>query len=72
MKATLEYTLPEESGAFDDAVNGESWKFVVLSLDRQLRDWLKHGTLCTSVEAMLEETRKRLREEAADYNLRIE
>ena len=43
MKATLEFTLPEETSSHEDAVNGTRWKALVFGYDQMLRSWLKHG-----------------------------
>lgn len=43
MKATLEFDLPEDRDAHNDAVNGTAWKCLVFDFDQQLREWLKHG-----------------------------
>lgn len=43
MKATLEFTLPEEREEHSDAVNGTSWKALVFEFDQWLRSKLKYG-----------------------------
>lgn len=42
MKATLEFTLPEEASEHEDAVNGSRWKALVFEYDQLLRSWLKY------------------------------
>ena len=43
MKATLEFSLPENTEEFKDAQNGATWKGIVWSMDQWLRGYLKHG-----------------------------
>ena len=43
MKATLEFTLPEETSSHEDAVNGTRWKALVFEIDQALRSRSKYG-----------------------------
>ena len=43
MKATLNYTLPDEQQEFQDAVNGIKWKSAMWDLDQRLRGLIKHA-----------------------------
>lgn len=42
MKATLEFTLPEEQVEFDCAVDGVKWMSAMWDLDQYLRNQLKY------------------------------
>jgi hypothetical protein len=42
MKATLEFTLPEEQVEFDCAVDGVKWMSAMWELDQYLRNQLKY------------------------------
>ena len=43
MKATLEFTLPEEASEHEDALNGSRWKALVWEIDQALRSRIKYG-----------------------------
>jgi ABC-type nitrate/sulfonate/bicarbonate transport system substrate-binding protein len=43
MKATLEYTLPEEAEEHMSAMQGALWKSLVFEYDQALRSKLKYG-----------------------------
>lgn len=43
MKATLEYTLPEEAEEHMSAMRGSLWKSLVFEYDQALRSKLKYG-----------------------------
>lgn len=43
MKATLEYTLPEETHEFEIACNGGKYRAIVSEIKESLRTWKKHG-----------------------------
>ena len=43
MKATLEFTLPEDSVQHQEAVDGWRWKAAMLELDEMYRQKLKYG-----------------------------
>jgi len=43
MKATLKFNLPDEDAEFFDALNGSAWRSVVIELDNDIRNIVKHG-----------------------------
>jgi hypothetical protein len=43
MKATLEFTLPEESDEHLTAVRATDWQMILWEIDQKLRDIVKHG-----------------------------
>jgi glutamate-1-semialdehyde aminotransferase len=43
MKATLQFTLPDEQGDFDAAVAGREALSALWEIDQHLRSLLKHG-----------------------------
>ncbi len=43
MKATITYTLPEETEAFVDAQNGVKYKIILESVARELRNKIKYS-----------------------------
>jgi hypothetical protein len=43
MKATLEYTLPEETHDFEIACKAASYRAIIVELKESLRTWKKHG-----------------------------
>ena len=56
--ATLTFTLPEESGAFDRAANGAEAFAVLSEIDELLRGILKHGS-AREPQSVYEEIRER-------------
>lgn len=69
MKATLEYSLPEEENEHRDALNGTDWKLVVRNIDNMLRNALKHGHNLASADAALQSIRDVLQEELEQRGL---
>jgi hypothetical protein len=57
MKATLEFTLPEEQVEFDCAVDGVKWMSAMWDLDQYLRKKIKYES-----EEMSEDTFKAFEE----------
>jgi hypothetical protein len=57
MKATLEFTLPEEQVEFDCAVDGVKWMSAMWDLDQYLRKKIKYES-----EGMSEDTFKTIEE----------
>jgi hypothetical protein len=83
-KAILEFQLPEEQEAHEDALNGTLWHSVVGDLDDILRSWIKHGlpegrTIETSLgrehpeapDEWMQAVRDALREAIDDHGLRL-
>lgn len=71
MKATLEFNLPDEDRDHHNALHGADWKGVCEDLDRQLRDWLKHGHKFKTPYEALQAVRTLLNTLADDSGLRI-
>lgn len=60
MKATLTFTLPEETHEHRDALNGYQWRRSCECLRDQLRAWLKHGHTFKTPDEALEAVRTEL------------
>lgn len=60
MKATLEFSLPEEREEFRVASRAGEMALVVADLDMKLRGWLKHGHGFKTIEDALQEVRNEL------------
>ncbi len=71
MKATLEFTLPEEHEEFDSASHGADWQNVVWEMDQALRGYLKHGHAFKEVDATLQFLRDTLWEHISDRGLKL-
>jgi hypothetical protein len=64
MKAILEFNLPEESEAYELAMNGHQYLFALQELDNYLRSELKYNdTLNDEPRRVLEAIRAKLHEE---------
>ena len=67
MKATLEFSLPEETAEHLQAVHaGEAWA-MLREIDQRLRNGIKYGELPPTAEALAQQ----LREEMSDVIERI-
>jgi hypothetical protein len=64
MKATLEFTLPEEEGQFVTAINAQNMKFIIDHMDNWLRNKIKYESdnMTTQEYTAYEKTRDRLKE----------
>lgn len=71
MKATLEYTLPEEAEEHMSAVQGALWKSLVWDFDQLLRSWLKYGEPGDKA-AGLQAARDSLRESVQEAGLSLD
>lgn len=60
MQATLKFNLPEEDVNLRHALNATDMAIEISDVDAQLRSWLKHGHMFTSVDEALQETRNLL------------
>ncbi len=69
MKATLEFSLPEENNEFMLAKRGSEWANIVFNIDKKLRDCLKYGHTYNTIVVALEGIRSFLTEEMQDSNL---
>lgn len=68
MKATLKFTLPEETTEHLQAVHaGEAWA-MLREIDQKLRNGMKYGELPPTAEALAEQ----LREEMSDVIEKIQ
>lgn len=57
MKATLVFSLPEESVEHRDALQGSEAKMVLWEIDQRCRSMLKHGEPCRETADVLQEIR---------------
>ena len=71
MKATLEFSLPEESYQLKRAIQGPDLCAALSDLDNQLRNWLKHGHSFASSTEALEATRGFLSQVLTDKDINI-
>ena len=71
MKAFLEFDLPSEQEAYDDAVRGMVWRSVVHQLDEKLRGWIKYGHEFKTADEVLETVRRELLQLVEDDNLNL-
>ncbi len=60
MKATLEFTLPEEQDEFDKAQQGMSYWLALEEMDGWLRNILKYGALPDEEQRIYQEVRDKL------------
>ncbi len=72
MKATLEFTLPDEREEHLVAVHAENLYFALYEIDGQLRNWLKHGHEFKTADEALEAVREFLNDELRDRNCSLE
>ena len=72
MKAVLEYDLPEERHEFLIASRASGWAYTLLSVDDQLRRWLKYGNEFKSADEALEAVRELIRDELDERDLSLE
>ena len=71
MKAELKFNLPEEKYEFQCAVMGASWKGVVVDLDEDLRNELKHGEHDQAYNEGLEYVRRVILNECLKKDLNL-
>ena len=71
MKAVLKYNLPEEKYEFQCAIMGASWKGVVVNLDEELRNELKHGEHDRAYNEALEYVRRVILNECLKKDLNL-
>lgn len=71
MKAILEFSLPEESEDYSNAMEGSSFKFLLQDFDNLLRQKLKHEDRTDEINALLQELRDYLHESARERNITI-
>lgn len=71
MKAILEFSLPEEEQAHQDAINGAAWHIVVWEVDALLRSLCKHGHTYKTVDEALQAVRERLHREITERGLTL-
>ena len=69
MKATLEFTLPEEHDEHYNAINGASFRYCLQELDDELRNWIKHGHTFNSAGDALISVRKHLHDLIRDNDI---
>ncbi|MFN6189744.1 MAG: hypothetical protein ACK48S_02315 [Planctomycetia bacterium] len=63
---TLRYTLPEEQGEFDAAINGRKAFLALWEIDQRLRSLLKHGEPSSETGQLAEEIRQMIPPEMLD------
>jgi hypothetical protein len=73
MKATLEFTLPEEQVEFDCAVDGVKWMSAMWDLDQWLRNQLKYEAEQLSKDKLnaIKEFRIKLHEILTEEGLKL-
>lgn len=73
MKATLEFTLPEEQEQFEDASNGWKWSHAMWQLDQFLRAKVKYASDDASEESIdaYQNAREELHRILSDDNLEM-
>ena len=71
MKSILKFNLPEEKYEFQCAVMGASWKGVVVDLDENLRQELKHGEHDQAYNEALEYVRRVILNECLKKDLNL-
>ena len=69
MKATLEFTLPEEQTEHRMAVSAPDVFAALREFDNQLRSWVKHGHEFKDADEALHAARDRLHIEIGDRNV---
>ena len=72
MKATLEFTLPDEQDEHYNAINGGTFRYCLQELDGELRNWLKHGHTFEDAHNALVAVRKHLNDLIQDNDLVLE
>ncbi len=71
MKAKLKFNLPEEKYEFQCAVMGATWKGLVVDLDENLRQELKHGEHDGAYNEALEYVRRMILNECLKKDLNL-
>tara|TARA_Y100001951_G_C11169333_1_gene199342 strand:+ start:324 stop:545 length:222 start_codon:yes stop_codon:yes gene_type:complete len=71
MKSILKFRLPEEKYEFQCAVMGATWKGVVVNLDEELRNELKHGEHDQAYNEALEYVRRVILNECLKKDLNL-
>ena len=66
MKATLTFTIPDEQGDFDAAINGRKALLALWEIDQRLRSLLKHGEPSDEMRRLAEELREMIPSELLD------
>jgi|LakMenEpi03Aug12_release.lakeMendotaPanAssembly.Ray.scaffolds.fasta_scaffold564349_1 hypothetical protein len=69
MKATLEFHLPEDDAALNDARQGSDWKWAMDDLLQYLRSQIKHGEHTAEEYRTFESVRARVIEILDDRGL---
>ena len=72
MKATLEFSLPDEDHEYKSAVEGMNWQCVCINMYEWLRSKQKHGHSFKTVEDALDGCARELLEEIDSRNLLLE
>lgn len=71
MKATFEFSLPEEMAEYDDHRRGPTFLAALQDFDNWLRGQVKHGTYTQDGYDALEKTRDQLWEILNDHGVDI-
>ena len=71
MKATLEFSLPDEEFEFKKATQGKYLYFAISEFDNQLRNWIKHGHQFNDADEALNEVRSMLHRSLEEENISI-
>ena len=69
MKATLEFTLPEEQHEHQDALRGYEWRAALTEVVDYLRNQIKHGENSADEFRAFERTRERISDILEEHGL---
>ena len=69
MKATLEFTIPEEQDAFNTCVAAPEYRAVLHNFDQWLRGQVKHANLSAETLDAYQAVRSELWDVAQDYGV---
>jgi hypothetical protein len=72
MKATLEYTLPDDQAEFDFAVQGSKMYSALWDISQDLRKLWKYEELSEEEWKMVERIRDKFYEILSDHNINLE
>jgi hypothetical protein len=71
MKATLEFSLPEDDDALTDARQGSDWKWAMDDLLNYLRSEIKHAEHTAEEYAVFDKVREKMSEILEERDLRV-
>jgi hypothetical protein len=71
MKATLEFNIPEDDDALNDARKGSDWKWAVEDLFNYLRSETKHADHSAEEYAVFDKVREKMSTILEERDLRV-